>query len=163
MLVGLLAVCLATVLSVWLQFHLSIHARPVLDQGFPLKLADPQWRGFVWDHAGSFPSDGATLFFGLAAVMIGLGCFLWVAAIVAIRRVIFGWHYPSDIIGSVVLGPGCVFLFSKIRYLQMLAERTLVLFEGRMYFVHAFLFIFLAEASNLFLSLEEIGKYLVRM
>jgi hypothetical protein len=29
--------------------------------------------------------------------------------------------------------------------------------------VHAFLFLFLAEASNLFLSLQEIGKYFLRM
>ena len=38
-----------------------------------------------------------------------------------------------------------------------------MLFEGRMYVVHALLFIFLAEASNLFLSLEAIGKYLVQI
>jgi undecaprenyl-diphosphatase len=38
-----------------------------------------------------------------------------------------------------------------------------VLFEGRMYIVHALLFVFLAEASNLFLSLEALGKELVKL
>jgi membrane-associated phospholipid phosphatase len=57
----------------------------------------------------SFPSDTATLFFGLAAVvfveerLVGLFCFVWVALIIAIPRVIFGFHYASDVIGSLVL------------------------------------------------------------
>jgi undecaprenyl-diphosphatase len=36
-------------------------------------------------------------------------------------------------------------------------------FEGRMYVVHALLFVVLAEASNLFLSLQALGKELVRL
>ena len=167
-LVGLFAACVATILSVWLQFHLTSHTRPLLDQALSLNVADPQWRSF-WDHTSSFPSDTATLFFALAAVVFlenrlaGLFCFLWVAGIIAIPRVIFGWHYPSDIIGSVILGSGCVLGFAKIPYLRMLFERTLTLFEGRMYLVHALLFVSLAEASHLFLSLQEIAKTLVRM
>jgi hypothetical protein len=42
-------------------------------------------------------------------------------------------------------------------------ERTLMLFEGRMYIVQAVLFVFLAQASNLFLSLEALGRELVRL
>ena len=168
MLAGLFAVCVATILSIWLQFHFPVHTRPVLDQALPLKIADPQFRT-IWDRGSSFPSDTATLFFALATVvflenrLVGFFCFLWVTGIIAIPRIIFGFHYPSDIIGSVILGPGCVFSFTKISYLRMLFDRTLILFEGRMYFVHALLFIFLAEAFNLFWSLEAIGKTLVRM
>jgi membrane-associated phospholipid phosphatase len=168
MFVGLLAVCVATILSLWLQYHLTAHTRPFLDQALSLKVADPQWRTF-WDHTSSFPSDTATLFFALAAVvflenrLVGFFCFLWVTGIIAIPRIIFGWHYPSDMIGSVILGSGCVYSFNKIPYLRMLFDRTLILFEGRMYVVHALLFIFLAEASNLFLSLQGIGKNLLRM
>jgi undecaprenyl-diphosphatase len=123
----------------------------------------------TWDRTSSFPSDTATLFFGLAAVvflekrLIGLFCFVWVAAIIAIPRVIFGFHYASDIIGSLVLGPASVFIFAMSSYPKRLFERTLMLFEGRMYIVHALLFVFLAEASNLFFSLEALGKELVRL
>jgi membrane-associated phospholipid phosphatase len=165
MLVALLAVCFATVLSVWLQFHLVGHTRPLLDPALHLKIATPG----DWDRTNSFPSDTATLFFALATVVflenrvIGLFCFLWDAAVISLPRVVFGWHYPSDIVGSMVLGPGCVFLFDKMPYLRMLFERSLMLFEGRMYLVHALLFIFLADASNLFLSLQHAGKSLVRM
>jgi hypothetical protein len=38
-----------------------------------------------------------------------------------------------------------------------------MVFEGRMYIVHARLFVFLTEASNLFLSLQALGKELVRL
>jgi undecaprenyl-diphosphatase len=36
-------------------------------------------------------------------------------------------------------------------------------FEGRMYIVHAFLFIFLAEAFDLFPSLQALGKVVARV
>jgi len=85
----------------------------------------------------------------------------WALVTVGIGRVAFGWHYPSDIVGSLVLGPGCVYLFNNIPYLKTLFERVLKLFEGRMYIVHALLFIFLADAYNLFDSLQSIAKTIV--
>jgi membrane-associated phospholipid phosphatase len=166
MLAGLLAVCLATILSIWLQFHIAVHTRPILDPGLYLETVIPPW---TWDRTSSFPSDTATLYFGLAAVVfaekrsVGLFCFVWVAAIIAIPRVIFWFHYASDIIGSLVLGPACVFIFAKNSYPSSLFERALMLFEGRTYIVHALLFVFLMEASDLFLSLQALGKELVRL
>jgi membrane-associated phospholipid phosphatase len=166
MLAGLLAVCLATILSVWSQFHIDIHTRPILDPGLHLETVIPPW---AWDRMSSFPSDTATLYFGLAAVvfaeerLVGAFCLVWVAAIIAIPRVIFGFHYASDIIGSLVLGPACVLIFARSPYPRRLFERTLTFFEGRMYIVHALLFVFLAEASDLFLSLQALGKELVRL
>jgi membrane-associated phospholipid phosphatase len=138
MLAGLLAVCLATIVSVWLQFHVAVHTRPILDPALHLETVVPPW---TWDRMSSFPSDTATLFFGLAAVvfveqrLVGLFCFVWVAVIIAIPRVIFGFHYASDIIGSLVPGSACVFIFAGSPYPRRLFDRTLMLFEGRMYIV----------------------------
>jgi undecaprenyl-diphosphatase len=168
MLAGLLAVCLATVLSVWLQYHFAPHIRPLVDPALHLKIFDPQWSLINWDRKGSFPSDTATLFFALATVifletrLVGLICFCWVGAMLAVPRVVFGFHYPSDIIGSLVLGPAVVFLFNKIPYPRLLIERGLMLFEDRMYIVHALLFVFLTEAFNLFQSSEQLGRQLLR-
>ena len=165
MLAGLLAVCLATMFSVWAQFHIDIHTRPILDPALHLQTVIPPW---TWDRTSSFPSDTATLFFGLAAVvfveerLVGLFCFVWAAVIIAIPRVIFGFHYASDIIGSLVLGSGSVFVLAGSSYPRHLFERTLMWFEGRMYIVHALLFVFVAEAFNLFLSLQALGKELIR-
>jgi membrane-associated phospholipid phosphatase len=162
MLAGLLAACLATVLSLWSQYHIVPHTRPFLDPTLHLNIAE-QW---PFEHQGSFPSDTATLYFSLAAIvllenrLLGYFCFLWTLAIIGVPRVAFGWHYPSDIVGSFVLGPGCVYLFNKIPYLVTLFEHVLKLFEGRMYIVHALLFIFLADAYNLFLGLQAISKIL---
>jgi len=95
--------------------------------------------------------------------LVGLICFLWAIVVVAMSRVAFGFHYPSDIIGSLILGSGFVFLFNKLPYPRVAFERMLFAFSGRMYLVHALLFVFLAEASNLFLSLEQLGKDFVRL
>jgi membrane-associated phospholipid phosphatase len=166
MLAGLLAVCLATIFSVWAQFHIDIHTRPILDPALHLQTVIPPW---TWDRTSSFPSDTATLFFGLAAVvfvekrLVGLFCFVWVAVIIAIPRVIFGFHYASDIVGSLLLASACVFILAGSSYPRRLFERTLTWFEGRMYIVHALLFVFLAEASNLFLSVQALGKELMRL
>jgi len=166
MLAGLSAVCLATIFSVWAQFHIDVHTRPILDPALHLQAVIPPW---TWDRTSSFPSDTATLFFGLAAVvfieerLVGLFCFVWVALIIAIPRVIFGFHYPSDIVGSLVLGSTCVFIVAGSAYPRNLFDRALTWFEDRMYIVHALLFVFLAEASNLFLSLQALGKELVRL
>jgi membrane-associated phospholipid phosphatase len=168
MLVGLLAVLLATMLSVWLQFHLRTHTRPLLDQTLPLKFVDPVWRT-IWDRSGSFPSDTATVFFGIVTViflenrLVGLFCFLWTIVVIGLPRVIFGWHYPSDILGAMILGSGGVLLFSKIPFLRLSFERTLFWFDGRMHLVHALLFLYLAEAYNLFLSVQGAAKYLMQI
>jgi membrane-associated phospholipid phosphatase len=168
MLVGLLAVCLTTVLSLWLQFHLTIHTRPLLDQTLPLKGVDPVWRT-IWDRTGSFPSDTATVFFGFVTViflenrLVGLFCILWTIGIIALPRVIFGWHYPSDILGAMILGSGGVLLFSKIPFLRFQFERTLSWFEGRMHLVHALLFLYLAETYNMFRSVQGAAKYLMQI
>jgi len=166
MLTGLFAACLATAISVWFQYHIDIHTRPILDPALQLETVVPTG---TWDRTSSFPSDTATLYFSLAAVvfveqrLIGLFCFFWAAVIVAIPRVIFGFHVASDLIGSLVLGPACVFILASSPYPRRLFERMLTAFEGRMYVVHALLFLFLAEASNLFLNVQALGKELVRL
>jgi len=167
MLAGLLAVCIATILSVWCQFNIAVHTRPLLDPALHLKTVDIPW--FKWDRLSSFPSDTATLFFGLATVVLlenrlaGLFCFLWAAVVITIPRVAFGFHYPSDLIGSLVLASACVFLLVRFTYPRAFLERALFACRDHMYVVHALLFVFLTEVSNLFQSVQEIGKDLIRI
>jgi undecaprenyl-diphosphatase len=122
MLAGLSATSLAVLLSVWLQHHITPHIRPLLDPALHLNIADQQW-ATLFERQGSFPSDTATLFFSLATIiflenrLLGCFCFLWVLVIIGGIRVVFGWHYPSDIVGSLILGPAVVYLFINIPYL----------------------------------------------
>jgi undecaprenyl-diphosphatase len=173
MLIGLLATCVATVLSVWMQFHLTTHVRPFLDPSLHLQGIDPAWAVGL-DRLDSFPSDSATLFFSLATVIFlehriaGGIAFLWTLVVVGAVRVALGWHYPSDIAGSLVLGSACVYLFARIRPLGVFFERLLQRCEPRIYIVHALLFLFLADAYTFFSGLQgfyngfgKIGAYLI--
>ncbi|WP_426525080.1 phosphatase PAP2 family protein [Bradyrhizobium sp. McL0615] len=163
MLIGLLATCFATVTSVWLQRHFTPHIRPFLDPTLPLKAADFPTTG--WDRLGSFPSDTATLFFSLVAVifiesrLVGLLCFAWAFMTAGIARIALGIHFPSDILGALVLGPAAVCLFDSVPYLQTLVVRVLNSFQDRMYLVHSLLFLFLAEAYDLFAGFQGVLKY----
>lgn len=165
-LIGLFATCLATIFSVWLQHHIAPHIRPLLDPTLHLHIADPQWAQ-VFDREGSFPSDTATLYFALSTVillenrLVGSFCFVWTLLIIAIPRVAFGWHYPTDIIGAFILGPTSVYLFNASPKVRMPIERGLKLSDGHMYIVHAILFGFLADAYNLFLGLQQFAKFLL--
>jgi membrane-associated phospholipid phosphatase len=168
MLIGLFATCLATVFSFWLQHHFTSHIRPLLDPAIHLKFVDPGLR-LGWDREGSFPSDTATLYFALVAIiflenrLVGYVCLIWALVTVGIARIALGLHYPSDIIASLVLGPGCVFAFESIPYLRTLFEHALRLFETRIYLVHALLFMFLAEAYNLLAGLQRLLAGLLRI
>ena len=95
--------------------------------------------------------------------LVGLFCFVWVVAIIAIPRIIVGLHYPSDIVGSFFLERRAFSFLPRIPYPRRLFERALIWFGGRIYIVHALLFIFLAETFDLFPSLQGLGKVLVRL
>jgi len=161
MLIGLIAASAATFLSVWLQHRFSLNVRPFLDPSLHLAYVNPASTS-NWDRLGSFPSDTATLFFALAAIIFlenrvaGGVTTLWLLFTVGVARVAMGWHYPSDIAGGMILGVTSVFLATRFRYPRDLAERLLERCEPRMYIVHAILFLFLADAYSLFPGLGGI-------
>lgn len=165
-LAGLLAASLAVVLSVWLQHHLVTHVRPCADPALHLKTVNEQPidaipsapRKIIY----SFPSDTATFYFALAAIIFlesraaGSIAFLWSAITVGVARVGIGWHYPSDVAGGLILGILSVYLFSQMRPVTNFFEQKLQQFEGRLYIVHALLFVFLADAFSLFAGTRAI-------
>lgn len=145
----------------WLQHHLKTHIRPFLDPAIHLQginLSDT----LNWDRLYSFPSDTATLFFGLTTIVFlenriaGVIAFLWSLVTTGFMRVAMGWHYPSDVIGGFILAVACVYLFTRIRFLGVIFERGLQLCEPHMYVVHALFFIFLADAYVLFPGLQGV-------
>lgn len=64
----------------------------------------------------AFPSDNATLFFGLATTIYlvsrraGLVAFAHVLLVVGFARVYLGYHHPTDILAGGLLGVGMVLL-----------------------------------------------------
>lgn len=168
MLMGLLAVFAATLLTVQMQHYIPLHVRPILDPSLPLQhlqLSDAQ----LWDRKYSFPSDTATLFFALATVvflenrLLGTIGLVWTLLYVGFFRVATGWHYPSDILGSLVVGPCFVLLLEKPRQLVSLAERCLERWKNYPNAITAAVFVSLADAYSLFSGLGDIYSRLSHM
>lgn len=116
MAVSLILILIAVGISVLSQRYLFVHLRPLLDTRLNLNYLVEQWKSpEQWGkRISSFPSDTATLFFGLSALIylenkkFGQMALLWTAVTTGIGRVILGWHYPSDILGGCILGWGIV-------------------------------------------------------
>jgi undecaprenyl-diphosphatase len=160
MLAGLSAVCAAVIVSVWIQHSTHVHTRPFLNQTLGINM--PSWEAADrWDHLNSFPSDTATLFFGLATVVAierprwGWVAFAWALVTAGLERVAFGYHYPSDIVAAAVLGPGAVYAFACSPWIAGLCARVTAMFHGRQSALNALFFIVMAEAYTEFSSLEK--------
>jgi hypothetical protein len=114
-----------------------------------------------WDRLNSFPSDTATLYFSLAAIIFlewplwGSVAMLWSALTVGAVRVALGYHFPSDILGGVVLGSGCVCLLEQNRIVRLF-DRLILSYipEGSRHIWDSLFFLFLADAYNLFAGLQ---------
>jgi undecaprenyl-diphosphatase len=112
----LLAVCAAVVLSLGLQHLNLVHLRPFLQPALHIRLpASITVYDWVEDRQ-SWPSDTATLYAGLAAVVwfnapkLGPWLAAWTFVVVLLPRVAFGYHFASDVASGVVLGTGAVAL-----------------------------------------------------
>jgi undecaprenyl-diphosphatase len=117
MILGACASLGMTALSRSLELLVRIQPRPYL--AMDLNLAP----GFQLDvsRLSSFPSDHATLVFGLCAVIflrhkgLGIASFAWMMVICA-AGVALGLHWPSDIVAGLVLGVVAVVLSQRLRY-----------------------------------------------
>jgi undecaprenyl-diphosphatase len=172
-LIGVFAACFATVLSISSQLAFQIQTRPFLDPALQLRGADiVPAAGF--DHTSSFPSDTSTLFFALSTILllenrkVGVFAFVWTFVMVGVIRVAYGWHYPSDVLGSLVVGPATVYAFSRIAVLRAVVDKALQRMEPRLYVVNALLFLVMADATYLFPAgqqffhgVKDVGKAVI--
>lgn len=161
MTLGLLATAVATVASVWLQYHYNLHLRPALDPALHLRGAE-SLNLSVWDRRSSFPSDTSTLFFAMSLVAwrerrsYGWICLVWSLFTAGVVRVAVGMHYPSDVLASFLLAFCCVYAIAKPVTLQRIVQRLIDRAAGRIEWVHVLLFGYLADAYSLFCGLQEV-------
>jgi undecaprenyl-diphosphatase len=112
---GLMASCAAVVVNRLLALAVPFRVRPLrsaeIDFVIP-QTVNPQAL-LSWS---AFPSDNATLFFGLATCIYlvsrraGLIAFGHVLLVVGFARVYLGYHHPTDIMAGALLGIGMVLL-----------------------------------------------------
>ena len=112
---GLMASCAAVVVNRLLALAVPFRVRPLhsTELNFVIPQSVNQQTLLTWS---AFPSDNATLFFGLATCIYlvsrraGLIAFGHVLLVVGLSRVYLGYHHPTDILVGALLGIGMVLL-----------------------------------------------------
>ena len=168
MLAGLMATCLLTLFSVYLQAHLFWHMRPLLNPGLHLRV-DPEealsWIGYHGEN--SFPSDTTTLYWGLAAVVFlerrrwGVLAVLWTIFIISIPRVYTGIHYPSDIVAGAMLGSLTLFVGTYLLPAKTAAKKIVQLLSAWPGMLDTGFAVVMADMFNLFEGTRHILKGMV--
>jgi membrane-associated phospholipid phosphatase len=161
LLVGTVAAAFAGVLSRVIQLELPTHLRPLHQPqlGFVLPFGvDPD----TLNHFNSFPSDHGAVFFTLCAVIwrerpqLGMVAFVW-AVIIDFARVYEGYHFPSDVIGSIVLGLVVLYLFHAENAERPVA-RVLAFAQQRAAWFYMAAFVMTFQIATLFDDVREIGR-----
>jgi membrane-associated phospholipid phosphatase len=161
LLAGTIAASCAGVVSRLLQLALPTHLRPLhtTTLGFVLPFGvEPD----ALNHFDSFPSDHGAVFFGLALVIyqarpsLGVAAFIW-AAIVDIARIYEGFHFPSDILGSVGLAVLLVSV-SRGRWCHSAASRVLRKEQTAPALFYMFAFLVSYQIATLFDDVREVGR-----
>jgi membrane-associated phospholipid phosphatase len=168
MTLGLGATCFATLASVLLQKYLHVNIRPAFDPSLHLYQAINLDLS-VWNRRSSFPGDTTTLYFALSTMIFlewrwgGVLAYIWSFITTGICRVALGFHYPSDIAAGIILGVGTVYLLTSIPRLTNWAQYHLEQNETRTPWIHAVLFLLLADAYSQFQGLQGLMHLLIRI
>jgi membrane-associated phospholipid phosphatase len=166
LLTGTAASALAGMASRVLQIVLPTHVRPLHTPSLNFVLpmgVEPE----ALNHYNSFPSDHGAVFFGLALVIyrirprLGVMALVW-ALIVDSGRIYDGYHYPSDIVGSVGLALFAVSL-AENRWCDHLGRRLLVLEQTRRPAFYMLMFVITYQIATLFDDVREIGHGFARV
>jgi len=162
---GLAGACFATLVSVLLQKHLHVDVRPFFDPH--LNLYQLKYENLAeWDRVNSFPSDTATLYFALSMVIFlewrgaGALAFVWSFITAGICRIALGFHYPEDIVAGIILGMGTVLLFNSVPRLTNWVQHHLEGVTSHKAWIHAALFLLLADAYSQFEGLQGVMRLL---
>jgi membrane-associated phospholipid phosphatase len=161
LLTGTVAAACSGIVSRVLQLVLPTHLRPLHTQalGFVLPVGvTPD----ALNHFNSFPSDHGAVFFALSFVIyrerraLGLAAFAW-ATVLDVARIYEGYHFPSDIVGSIGLALIMVSLFDSHRIHQM-ACRVIAWEHVRRAPFYLLAFLLTYQIATLFDDVREIGR-----
>lgn len=161
LLIGTVAASFAGVLSRLMQLALPTHLRPLhqAQLGFVLPFGvEPD----ALNHFNAFPSDHGAVWFALCCVIwqaaprLGVVAFVW-AAVVDLARVYEGYHFPSDVVGSIGLGMLVLYGFQVARG-GRLVSRVLAFERDRRPWFYMLAFVLTFQIATLFDDVRELGR-----
>ena len=121
------------------------------------------------DGWSSFPSDHATLFFGLAAGLVliepwvGLAALAYDVVVIAFPRAYLGLHYPTDLVAGALLGVAAVLVANQDPVRRRFAPWILRFAERRPALFYAAFFGFTFELATLFDEIRSSARFLLQL
>jgi undecaprenyl-diphosphatase len=148
--VAFLAPVIARILA---AFVFPFRARPIADVTliFPPKAYSTELMSW-----SSFPSDHAALFFSLAMAILyisrrlGWTLFAYVLVVGCLPRIYLGLHYPTDIIGGLIVGVAVGWLVNRKCVRELFATPIIRWEERRPASFYVFFFLWSFEVAEMF-------------
>jgi undecaprenyl-diphosphatase len=162
------AAAAALALSAFVQFVSPFRPRPIHNLATPVRHPIGP-ASDVMSEWSSFPSDHATLFFALATGLLlvsrGLGivAFAYVTLVIALPRVYLGWHYPTDILGGMVLGCGLVSIAERPATRERLGRPVLAWSRVHPQAFHAIFFLVSYQVATLMDDTRVLASFLLKL
>lgn len=134
---GIVAVLATIGVSRLLQALGPERHRPIYANGISGFLPPIGMRPSPLEDWSSFPSDHAAVVFAISTVCwrvsrpIGALCYLWSAFVVCLPRLYAGYHYATDVLAGALLGVLAVVLLTRVRSIDLAANRFLKWTEER--------------------------------
>ena len=161
---GLIGLCAVNFATQLLKHAVQLHPRPfaVADQ---LHLVLPRGITTNWGLWSSFPSDTTALHMALVAIIwsisrrAGMAAFAWVALFIALPRVFFLYHYPSDVVAGALIGLAFVWAAQRLWAVSVLAAATLRCEREWPQAFYPIALIFACDVMHSFDSIERVFIY----